>query len=87
MTIHSGKLLNSAFLWRCLFFNFTHCVILEHLSILSVKLLRPFDKIGNLEIHGLPDNKEIFSSFPKNDTGFGFERNCVLRRWESETLK
>ena len=22
-----------------------------------------------------------------NDTGYSFERNCVLRRWESETLK
>ena len=24
---------------------------------------------------------------PVNDRGFSFERNCVLRRWESETLK
>ena len=23
----------------------------------------------------------------RNDRGFSFERNCVLRRWESETLK
>ena len=22
-----------------------------------------------------------------NDRGYSFERNCVLRRWESETLK
>ena len=24
---------------------------------------------------------------PNYDWGFSFERNCVLRRWESETLK
>ena len=23
----------------------------------------------------------------ENDKGFSFERNCVLRRWESEALK
>ena len=25
--------------------------------------------------------------FNTDDRGFKFERNCVLRRWESETLK
>ena len=32
-----------------------------------------------------PKTKSAFSSH--RDRGFSFERNCVLRRWERETLK
>ena len=28
-----------------------------------------------------------FNDLISNDRGYSFERNCVLRRWESETLK
>ena len=31
--------------------------------------------------------KMISSLYISNDRGYSFERNCVLRRWESETLK
>ena len=31
--------------------------------------------------------KVILPGLSENDRGFSFERNCVLRRWGSETLK
>ena len=37
----------------------------------------------------IKNNDAVFSKLQQdlNDRGYSFERNCVLRRWESETLK
>ena len=42
-------------------------------------------------VHWNPHQAQKMGGFPSNYLfyyrGFSFERNCVLRRWESETLK
>ena len=59
-------------------------IILESSSS-SVRLAQFFEMIGCSD--GLFLVQYLLSNSTLHDRGFSFERNCVLRRWESETLK
>ena len=51
----------------------------------SIKKETPFQRV--LSIESKVRKLCITQGLILNDRGFSFERNCVLRRWESETLK
>ena len=44
-------------------------------------------EIKGLNVHGSRALTERISIDCLVDRGFSFERNCVLRRWESKTLQ
>ena len=84
------KLLSSTSVWCCLLFNFTQFVVLEKLSVLDLRLsgvkglTKHFELLFKLACTG---NINFSDIVPLRRSGYSFERNCVLRRWESETLK
>ena len=70
--------------------NYEH----DYPRIVRNEVLLPINWINNKMWETLElkiQNKGSYTSYQciisLNDRGYSFERNCVLRRWESETLK